>query len=225
MDKNLISIINLLNKYKIFYWIGHGTLLGVIREKKLIEWDHDIDICLWFHQNSKKKIIKILKQDGFTYRSDLTFGETFDLMSFDRIGGRRVDINFYQKKVLPDGSLIAYTKWGYPKNIFMSIIDAISLADKYNSSYKFIINKLKIFQSTALNLKNYLIKKKLFYKSAGYKQPINFLKKFKKINFNGLKVRIPYDSMGYLEFIYGSNWKIRQKKFSWWKLKNLNYDY
>ena len=46
-DPNFIDVINLFNKYKIDYWICHGTLLGIIRDKKLIEWDHDIDIALW----------------------------------------------------------------------------------------------------------------------------------------------------------------------------------
>ena len=51
-DKNLIDSILILNKTKIKYWVCHGTLLGIIRDKSLIEWDHDIDIGVW-----KKDII------------------------------------------------------------------------------------------------------------------------------------------------------------------------
>jgi phosphorylcholine metabolism protein LicD len=35
-DKNLITLINILKEYKINYWICHGTLLGIIRDKELI---------------------------------------------------------------------------------------------------------------------------------------------------------------------------------------------
>ena len=50
------------------------------------------------------------------------------------------------------------------------------------------------------------------------------LKKFKKINFDRLEFYIPSDTVDYIEYIYGENWKIPQKKFSWWKIKNLKYE-
>ena len=53
-DPNLITVINILNEKKIFYWIGQGTLLGIHRDNKLIEWDHDIDICVWHDSNNKE---------------------------------------------------------------------------------------------------------------------------------------------------------------------------
>ena len=97
-DQNLITIIRILKENKIKYWIGQGTLLGIIREGKLIDWDHDIDICLWPEEIEKIKIVNILKKNNFIFRDDLTFGEKFDQLSFDKPGGRRVDINYYQKK-------------------------------------------------------------------------------------------------------------------------------
>ena len=67
------------------------------------------------------------------------------------------------------------------------------------------------------------IKHNLFYRKAGYKQPLKFLKKFKKIIFYKKTVYIPKYSEEYLEYIYGDNWKKPNKNFSWWKLQNLNY--
>ena len=54
-DKNLITIIKILQEHNLKYWIGQGTLLGIIREGNLIEWDHDIDICMWPEEIEKKK--------------------------------------------------------------------------------------------------------------------------------------------------------------------------
>ena len=224
VDKNFEIVVNILNQKKIFYWIGQGSLLGIIRDKRLIEWDHDIDFCLWDHENIKSDFIKILEDKGFKYRSDLGFGEKYDQMSFDKKGGRRIDLNFYQIGKTISGEEIAFTKWGYPRNILMSLLDAISHAKIYNSKYKLIINNLFIFEKLAQRLKKYFIKKKLFYKVAGYKQPTRLLKKFKKINFEGLEFYIPYDAVSYLEYVYGENWKVPQKRFSWWKLKNLKHD-
>ena len=223
LDKNLDTVVKIFNQKKIFYWIGQGSLLGIIRDKKLIDWDHDIDFCLWGHENIKSDFIKLLEEKGFKYRSDLGFGEKYDQMSFDKKGGRRIDLNFYQIDS-SKGEEIAFTKWGYPKNIWMSLLNAISNSKNYDSKYKLIINNLYIFEKLAQRLKTYFIKKKLFYKVAGYKQPTRLLKKFKKINFEGLEFYIPYDAVSYLEYVYGENWKVPQKRFSWWKLKNLKHD-
>ena len=56
---NADDAIKNLKKEKIFYWIGQGSLLGIKRDNKLIEWDHDIDICVWHDDNSKDRMIGI----------------------------------------------------------------------------------------------------------------------------------------------------------------------
>lgn len=224
-DKNLITIIKILQEHNLKYWIGQGTLLGIIREGNLIEWDHDIDICMWPEEIEKKKIVNILKENNFTYRDDLTFGEKYDQLSFDKIGGRRVDINFYQKMKLKNNKIIACNKYGFPRNKLMSLIDAISLIESYDGKYKSIIKKLKFLKKVSITLKVLLIKFKLFYKTAGYMQPIELLQNFKEVNFYGLKLRIPNLPEEYLRHVYGDDWRIPQKKFSWWKMKNVNTEY
>ena len=224
IDLNFKLAADSLSKSNIFFWIGQGSLLGIIREKKLIEWDHDIDICVWHEDNEKKKIIKILKKKGFMFRSDLGFGRNFDQISFDKKGGRRVDINFYKKGTSKDGEKIAFVTWGYPRNKLMKIIDAISQANTYNSKYKWLVQKLIFLKPISTFFKVLFIKHNLFYCKAGYKQPLKFLKKFKKIIFYKTTVYIPKYSEEYLKYIYGDNWKKPNKNFSWWKLKNLNYE-
>ena len=94
-DKNFFKAIEILNINKINYWICHGTLLGLIRDKKLIEWDHDIDIAVWSDKITKKEIIKIFHDENFILQKG--FGLSDDIISFKRKGGRIVDINFYEK--------------------------------------------------------------------------------------------------------------------------------
>ena len=64
IDKNFCEVINILNKNKISYWVCHGTLLGIIRDRKLIAWDPDIDIAVLQKSESRKKISKLFRNKG-----------------------------------------------------------------------------------------------------------------------------------------------------------------
>lgn len=44
--KQLKIVTSILAKYRIPYWLEGGTLLGIIREKRLLPWDNDLDISL-----------------------------------------------------------------------------------------------------------------------------------------------------------------------------------
>ncbi|RLI62978.1 MAG: hypothetical protein DRO67_06470, partial [Candidatus Asgardarchaeum californiense] len=45
--KTLWKIKKIFDKHNIEYWLDEGTLLGAVREKKIIKWDHDIDLGAW----------------------------------------------------------------------------------------------------------------------------------------------------------------------------------
>ena len=60
LDKQLVEITDVLNKHDIFYWIDSGTLLGLIRDKKLLVGDMDIDISIPFTE--KIKVLKLHKE-------------------------------------------------------------------------------------------------------------------------------------------------------------------
>ena len=92
-DPNFKECIEVLNKLKIDYWVCHGTLLGIIRDKSLIPWDNDIDIGSW-NLKDKEKIIRAFVKKGFKYRNKL-FGNNH-LLSFEKGKNRLVDINFYE---------------------------------------------------------------------------------------------------------------------------------
>lgn len=42
----LINVTKVFNEENVEYWIDFGTLLGIYREKKIILYDNDIDICI-----------------------------------------------------------------------------------------------------------------------------------------------------------------------------------
>jgi hypothetical protein len=78
-QEHLVEVIHylaeLFDKKKIRYWMHFGTLLGAVREKGIIPWDSDGDLCV--RQEDKEKVRQLLprmKRDGYHfmwYREDL----------------------------------------------------------------------------------------------------------------------------------------------------------
>lgn len=61
------KICHILNELEVDYWITNGTLLGVVRDKKLIPWDSDADFIVKnFNFLTIKKLIRKLDQNDFT---------------------------------------------------------------------------------------------------------------------------------------------------------------
>lgn len=214
IDKNFIETVELLNKNNIFYWICHGTLLGIIRDKDLIPWDHDIDIAVWYTKNLKEKIKEIMEKKDYFLKEKYLIED--DLLTFVKEGGREVDINFYHQKEI-NLKHTAYVKWFVPKNIFCKIIEVLSLANQYKGKFYSLINQLTFIIPIFKNFKIFLIKKNVFYKTVGYTQPIRLLKDFKKVQYYNIDVSVPVKSEEYLEFVYGVNWRSPIKKFNWIK--------
>ena len=214
IDQNFAEVIKLLNSNNIHYWLCHGTLLGIIRDNDLIPWDHDIDIAVWYNKKLKFFFINLMKENNFQLKEKYLIED--DLITFTKSGGREVDINFYEKKIL-NNKQFAYIKWFVPKNLLMKFIEAISMSSTYSGKFKFIINKLSFFESIFEKIKIFLIKKKYFHKSIGYTQPLKLLEKFKKIKFNSVSVSVPYFSEEYLEYVYGPDWKKPIRKYNWIK--------
>lgn len=214
IDQNFIEVINILNVNKIHYWLCHGTLLGIVRDDELIPWDHDIDIAVWYDESLKKNFINIMEKNNFILKTKYFIED--DLLTFIKEGGREVDINFYEKKVL-NNEEFAYIKWFVPRNFFMRFIDAVSVSKNYSGKFSFFINKLFFLESIFEKIKIYFIKKDYFYKTIGYSQPLRLLKKFKEIKFKDLSVSVPYFSEEYLKYVYGPNWKKPIKKYNWIK--------
>ena len=69
------KILKLLNSNKFDYFISGGTLLGIYRDGKLIEWDEDIDIDVYdysFRENYKK-IIDFAHENDYEYQIGSNF--------------------------------------------------------------------------------------------------------------------------------------------------------
>ena len=69
-DNNFSIAIKILNELKLNYWVCHGTLLGIVRDKKLLDWDNDIDIALMEDEVNRDEIIKKFLNNGFKLKKN-----------------------------------------------------------------------------------------------------------------------------------------------------------
>ena len=210
-DQNLHLLISILEENKIRYWVCHGTLLGIVRDKKLISWDHDIDVGVIENNINRKVLPMILKKKGFK-QIKKTFLRNDGMMKFIKKGGREVDINFYR---INKKNKTVFVKWYIPRNFFMKIIDALSFAKSYRGKSHKLINIFAFSEKFFLFIKKILVENGFFYSHAGYSHNIKYAFQLKKYYFFGLKLSIPKDYNDYLKDLYGSNWRIPMKKYNW----------
>lgn len=209
LDKNFLLTLKVLNLNNVHYWVCHGTLLGLIRDKNLIEWDHDIDIALWKLDYSKNKIIEIMTSVGFTL---VNYGEGFDFLKFSKNGGRNVDFNFYHA---PKRKKMAYSEWYLPKNKFVSILMALENFNEYKGRYPFSIKFLSLLRYLFKPIIFLLKYTNNFYLSAGYTCPVKHLKSFKILKIKNAHISVPSNFNEILIYVYGKNWRIPNKNYDW----------
>ena len=164
IDKNFILAIKILNQKKIDYWICHGTLLGLVRDKKLIKWDNDIDIGVLKSSKNRRIIKTLFEKKGF--KKQKKYFKDDGLMTFKRKGGREVDNNFYEplKKSNFEEKMII-TEWYVPKNLICKLIDAISNSNNYDGKFKIIIKKFSFFENIFKMLEIIYLKEICFIKN------------------------------------------------------------
>lgn len=218
IDPNLIDAVIILDNLEQKYWICHGTLLGIIRDKNLITWDNDIDLGLWKKNLKKNLIIKSFKEKKFQIKKKFFYND--NIITFKRFGGRDVDLNIYETT---QDKKYAFQRHYAHSNILMKLIYVLSISGAYKGKHHNIINKLKFSKNLFIKLKKFLIKNNLFYKQAGFKTSAKLFNDIKKYQFNGLKVNIPTNYKKYFFQIYGPSWKKPQKQYNWEKNPNSTF--
>lgn len=221
----LASIFETFNKHEVPLWLESGLLLGFVRNRDFIPWDTDFDLG-----TSSKYIAKIkdlsndLVKKGFSvYYSDLNniLGVWSD--------GWSIDIPFWRLQenhaIMPlryasniFGRFLYYIDW-----MLLTTPMSTILVDKKNKlKFPFLRNTLCSLSSkipNTLKIKIALTLRRIAIltnqKRGLVKTPRTFFENNVSVDFNGITVLVPKDSEGYVEYIYGPNWRTPIKDFSY----------
>lgn len=83
MDIQLAWIARLLNDAGIKYWVDSGTLLGLVRDGKLLDHDRDIDISMWSSSiDGIEGLLSAFRSAGYGIQKASYFGDLFEVKLF-----------------------------------------------------------------------------------------------------------------------------------------------
>lgn len=224
----LVSILSdmktVLDKYQVAFWLEHGTLLGAVREEKIMDGDYDIDLAT-------------ASTDILLERIDLIGKELYDLGYDVYISGGRLNLKKEEKHV----SLYLYHYNVFPEHITRRRISKKNFIGKIlvycflrglATSHEDLIHKYtpktRIIQMIK-QLVRTLLPKRIYplILSFGVKMdsivsynvnvPVSYVDELKEIDFYNMKIKIPIKPAEYLEHFYGKDWRIPDKNWHPWK--------
>ena len=221
MDSVLFKAIDLLEALKIDYWVTDGTLLGIIRENRILPWDSDVDLGVWKSEASTLEIVNIFKVNGFHYIEVLP---AIDSLHF-RIDDVQLDINLYTEH---DGE--TSVKWAsHPSGTVNKLIVQITSKIFENDKRRHIRNKEK--EPVAIFAFRYFLFFAAFFLTKGMREKMyefarsrylylgsaypTELMSTKKIIFKQREVRVPLKSEEYLQLTYGEDWQTPNTDYNW----------
>jgi len=215
----LKQVCKVLDNQNIEYWLDMGTLLGAIRNGKIIEWDSDIDLSAWYKNYLKIASACIrLTDDGFEVhfrtRSEIAIKKN----------NCRISINFYT--LSNNKAIIDFARQknqiGYLIRIITHYLNLFLISSNYSKiNFKSrtltkILIKISINMHGIIreNLINGMIKEIIFSidKRIGSNYiysivPKHYFLNLENIKFYGVNYKIPGETEKYLSHRYGKNWK------------------
>jgi phosphorylcholine metabolism protein LicD len=215
--ETLRKIKKILDKNNINYWLDEGSLLGAVREKKLIEWDHDIDLSIWYTDLEKiRPLFNEINNTGV--QAWFLEGQKH----LNLVGkGYKIDINLYHLKD-HQAMRIWYThdNLGRILDYFIWTLN-IKNAELINSKMPLLITKSlitlsnKLPNSMKMKINQNLLKiyKNKFCKHIKMAVPSHFFTDLSTLEFYGMNFRVPKKTEEYLEYRYGKNWRIPKKDY------------
>ena len=88
-------VIKILNDNKVEYFIDQGSLLGIIRDNRILPWEDDLDFGLFLDKYNRDQIINIFVSNGFIKQDlDKDYKSSLHFLYNNQ---RTVDFTFYEK--------------------------------------------------------------------------------------------------------------------------------
>jgi len=228
-NKQFQSLVKVFNDHEVPYWIDSGTLLGVMRDGKVLDHDKDIDICMWTRDEDKlASIIPFLKEMGYVTASDSYGGVSYKYMLYpkkrfmDKLLKKRTSLLQVQINLFNESETHA---WCYAARILGKYYTLGSSSSSKKIASSFSDKALYLAKRCFLKLKHYTyrlfgnVEAKNFpwlylYQPATWWIPKHYFQNTTFIEDKG--VCIPSDWHSYLTLRYG-DWQNPTESWYCWR--------
>ena len=216
----LTYIKNILDKFEIDYWLDSGTLLKAVRNSDIIpssdldfgSWQSEMDKVLLACEEFRKDGFKVKFQGGLPSLEDhvqieipgkynLPFSN-FDIYLYGKNNSEAFRRNIHHPLRRSSGSICL----ALYKILLQEKISTHNWKRRFLEKipYQLRLKLAKFIFSFYYNS----------YESIWFVVPSVYFENMSKINLYNLKFKVPEDSHSYLEYRYGSTWKIPRKNWS-----------
>ena len=215
--ENLREIKDVFDKIGVEFWLDHGTLLGAVRDGKIIEWDSDVDLGIWYDHAKQ-----ILSASGdFKKRRFMASLNTKTGSLGIRRLGCYIGVSLYRKRgsyawTIPPVHLREMKRVEKVLNWSMDVLSQII----YAKPEGFLRKSEPFLSLVPLNLKQLLANITWYILDRrGCIIPLivpkRYFEKLSTIQFYGMEFNVPFNVKKYLEYRYGNSWKTPIKKWKY----------
>ncbi len=146
----LEEVVSKLEEYRCNYWLDGGTLLGAVRDKKLIPWDHDLDVGIKYeNETTLEKLILQLRKKYYIRALPFLSDENIWKLGKYRIikvyprkylffrNKLCLDIFIFYRDVLSETNQLVYKYGVWNKNAYYDhyLLDELSNISFYGRNY------------------------------------------------------------------------------------------
>ncbi len=215
-----------LETLKVPYWLDQGTLLGIIREGRLLRTDHDLDLGLWGEDYLKNRgeILRCLQKKG-------RFIETYKphQLTVTDLEGKfnMINLAFYRCEEGRAVKDVCYPVAGPVVKVLINTVLFCAHAREGTVEQKFAPGMRKTLSAAVAkiipvplwNILCYSAGRSQYYFRPFFKMAVDekYFLNLETITLAGRKLPVPGNPQEYLALKYGPDWRVPRDRWLYWQ--------
>jgi len=215
--KILGEVKQILDKRGVTFWLDSGTLLGAVRDGKIIDWDVDVDLGVFFTDIEK---IVSGKNEFKKNKLEILVSRRYGSMFIHREG---CGISFVLFRVRGGLAWALFPSQCSKTCELLAWFLSIFSFERYGAKSEYFKRKSGLFVNLLpSNLKRFIKNVTWFIMNKRscvklWVIPNHFFMQLSTIEFYGMKFNSPFKVKEYLRYRYGTNWKTPNRNWVWFR--------